>query len=115
MAKRTERAEAASDWSHVVAQAWKDPDFKQELLNNPKNTLEKALGVKLPRGVTFRIIEDTATTVTLVLPALPDDFTPGGPSDAELREMLAMAKTDVRSGDRCCTKCPKLPQTRTTN
>jgi hypothetical protein len=30
-------------WAHVVAHAWKDPDFFTELTENPKDALDKAL------------------------------------------------------------------------
>lgn len=35
--------ELQTAWAHVVAHAWKDPDFFTELTENPKDVLDKAL------------------------------------------------------------------------
>jgi len=52
----------------LIVKAWEDEAFKQELLNNPKAAIEKALGVSLPEGIEIYVHEQTPTTVHLVLP-----------------------------------------------
>jgi hypothetical protein len=54
--------------AEIVAKALKDPKFREELKKNPAAAIEKAVGVKLPAGVTVRIVEDSASVVHLVLP-----------------------------------------------
>ena len=51
----------------IGARAMKDERF-QHLLEDPKQTLEHALGATIPQGVTIKIYEETPTTSPLVLP-----------------------------------------------
>lgn len=53
----------------VVKKALTDPAFKAALLKDPNAAVEKATGVKIPRGTSIKIVEDTASVVHLVLPA----------------------------------------------
>jgi hypothetical protein len=55
-------------WSTIVKKAQEDPEFKQELLKNPRATLEKFSGMTLPEGVNYVVHEQTPSTVHLVLP-----------------------------------------------
>ncbi|MDG3439621.1 NHLP leader peptide family RiPP precursor [Nitrospirillum amazonense] len=57
----------------VIAKAWADEGFKAKLLADPAAIL-KAEGLALPAGVTFKVVEDSATVQTLVLPARPTDL-----------------------------------------
>jgi hypothetical protein len=52
----------------IVAKAVKDPKFREELKKDPAAAIEKAIGVKLPAGMTVKVVEDTAAVVHLVLP-----------------------------------------------
>jgi hypothetical protein len=54
----------------IIAKAWSDEGFKQQLLTNPAAAL-KAEGVEIPAGVAVRVVENTATTFHLVLPPKP--------------------------------------------
>ncbi len=58
------------DSAQVIARAWSDPDFKAQLLNDPKTVLA-GYGVDLPAGLTLKIVENTADTIHIVLPATP--------------------------------------------
>ncbi len=53
----------------IVKKALTDASFKSELLKNPNAAVEKALGIKLPSGLTIKVVEDSGSTVHLVLPA----------------------------------------------
>lgn len=55
-------------WSSIVEKAHQDPEFKQELLQNPRAALEAFSGVTLPDGVDYIVHEQTPSTVHLVLP-----------------------------------------------
>ncbi len=51
----------------IVARAWEDPAFKQELLNNPKAVLAEA-GVEVPDNVDLKILEETPNNLYLIVP-----------------------------------------------
>jgi hypothetical protein len=52
----------------VIAKALADPAFRAALLKDPKSAVEQATGVKVPPGVSIKVVEDTASVVHLVLP-----------------------------------------------
>lgn len=56
--------------TEIVKKALSDAAFKAELLKSPNAAVEKAAGVKVPAGVTVKILEDSASVVHLVLPVL---------------------------------------------
>jgi hypothetical protein len=64
----------------LIDQAWQDAAFKQELLSNPKLALEKE-GIKLPANIEVRVVEETPTTLYMVIPINPNQKEL---SDAEL-------------------------------
>jgi hypothetical protein len=55
----------------LIDRAWQDAAFKQELLNNPKATIEKE-GIKLPPNIEVRVVEENPTTLYLVIPINPN-------------------------------------------
>jgi Nitrile hydratase, alpha chain len=68
----------AQKWGQVVAQAWSDDSYKQRLLADPAAVMAEQ-GLTPPTDKQLRIVEDTADTVHVVLPAKPDEL-----SDEEL-------------------------------
>ena len=52
----------------LIAKALKDPKFREALKKDPAAAVEKELGIKVPKGLKIRIVEDSADTVHLVLP-----------------------------------------------
>ncbi len=66
----------------VLERAVKDGRFRQEMLNNPRAVLAREYNIHLPETITLRVIEDTANTLTLVLP--PRQESMQELSDAEL-------------------------------
>jgi hypothetical protein len=62
------------DLQELIAKAWEDEAFKQELLSNPKAAIEEALGVSLPEGIEVYVHEQTPTAVHLVLPMKQADL-----------------------------------------
>jgi hypothetical protein len=61
----------------LIARAQADPAFRQALLSQPMATIEQELGIALPEGLRVEILEETASTLYLVLPP---------PAEAELSE-----------------------------
>jgi hypothetical protein len=57
------------DW--IISIAMHNQAFRQELMLNPKETLERELGITFPPEVEIEMHEDTLTTIHLVLPLKP--------------------------------------------
>ncbi len=54
----------------AIARAWTDADYKAKLLSDPHAALAE-VGVAVPAGTTVKVMENTAETHHLVLPASP--------------------------------------------
>ncbi len=57
--------------AQLIDRAMKDEAFRQELLRDPKGVFERELGIRLPEHVTVQVLEESPTTVHLVLPRPP--------------------------------------------
>ena len=57
--------------AQIVAKAWKDEEYKQELLSNPKAIIEQEFGIELPQEVTVKVLEENLTSLYFVLPVNP--------------------------------------------
>lgn len=58
--------------ARVIAKAWADAQYKQRLLKEPVAVLKEE-GVSVPDNVAIRVVEDSDTTRTLVIPPPPTD------------------------------------------
>jgi hypothetical protein len=76
---------------HLITRALKDEGFKQELLANPKAVVEQELKTKLPEELEINVLEETETTLYMVLPCNPYE----GMSEEELKASLGMTYEDV--------------------
>ncbi len=72
----------------IMARAMKDETFRQVLLSNPRETLERELGITLPAGINVQVHEDTPTTIHLVLPMQPLTGEPQELSDKDLERAV---------------------------
>ncbi|MCK6625842.1 MAG: NHLP leader peptide family RiPP precursor [Anaerolineae bacterium] len=61
----------------LITKAKADPAFRQALLSQPMATIEQELGFALPEWLEVKVVEETATTLYLVLPP---------PAEAELSD-----------------------------
>ena len=52
----------------ILARVLKDEDFKKSLIENPGETLSKEYDIKVPEGLTLKILEDTPEIKHVVLP-----------------------------------------------
>jgi hypothetical protein len=55
----------------LIARAWQDETFKQELISNPKAVYTRELGQQIPDSLTIQVIEETPSTLYLVIPRNP--------------------------------------------
>jgi hypothetical protein len=76
---------------NLLTRALKDEAFKQQLLKNPKAIIAQALGTSLPDGLDVNVLEETETTLYLVLPCNPYETL----SENELQTYLGMTYEDV--------------------
>lgn len=76
---------------HLITRAFKDEGFRQQLLANPKAVVEKELGTKLPEEFKINVLEETETTLYMVLPSNPYEKL----SEPELEASLGMTYEDV--------------------
>jgi predicted double-glycine peptidase len=53
----------------LIAKAIKDDGFRAQLLADPRGALADAVGSDLPGDVTVKVLEETATSIYVVLPA----------------------------------------------
>lgn len=75
--------------SEIIAKAWKDDEFKQDLLNNPKGVLSQELGMPIPEDIEVKVLEENPNTVYLVLPEKPADLEAEGELSDEALEAVA--------------------------
>jgi Nitrile hydratase, alpha chain len=79
--------------THIIAQAWKDETYKQELLSNPKAVFEREFGVQMPAEANVRVLEENSTNLYFVLPKRPN-LSGADLSDEQL-EAIAGGSTPV--------------------
>ncbi len=71
MKKRPDRVETEAK---INARAWKDPDFKRQLISDPRTAL-KELGMDhLPQSLKIRVIEEDKNHWTVVLRVPPENY-----------------------------------------
>ena len=67
--------------SQLVAKCWADESFKQKLIADPKATLAAA-GYPVPAHISINVVENTGTSITVVIPKNPEQLT-----DSDLEAM----------------------------
>jgi len=69
----------------LITKAWKEPDFRKELVNDPKGTFEKYTARKLPDELKIFIHEEDGNTLHLTVPPVPSNVSEL--SDEELQRV----------------------------
>lgn len=68
--------------AQIIAKAWQNEAFKQELLSHPRATVIRELGLKdIPDNLDIKVLEENPTTLYMVLP-----MKPVSPTGTELSE-----------------------------
>jgi len=75
----------------LIEKCWKDPEFKKQVISNPKGMLERHTGQKLPSEVKIFIHEEDANTLHFSIPPAPSNLSEL--SDEELERVAG--GTDV--------------------
>jgi hypothetical protein len=55
----------------IIARAWKDAKFKEQLLSDPKSVLGSYIGKSIPDDVEIKVVEESSKILYLVLPVEP--------------------------------------------
>ncbi len=60
--------------ARLVARAWQEDEFKQELLSNPRAAFKREFGdaISLSEDVEIQVIEETGKTFCMVIPKKPN-------------------------------------------
>jgi hypothetical protein len=59
----------------LIEKCWTDPEFKREVVKDPKGMLERHIGQKLPPNLKIFIHEEDAKTLHFSLPPAPSNAT----------------------------------------
>jgi hypothetical protein len=67
----------------LIEKCWKDPEFKRQVVSDPKGMLERHTGTKLPSQVKIFIHEEDANTLHLAIPPAPANLAELSDEDLE--------------------------------
>jgi nitrile hydratase alpha subunit len=71
----TERGTRRQLETVLIEKCWKDPDFKKQVMSDPKGMLERHTGQQLPPQVKIFIHEEDTNTVHFSIPPAPANLT----------------------------------------
>jgi hypothetical protein len=57
--------------TRLIEKCWKDPEFKKEVVSDPKATFERHFGQKLPASLKIQVHEEDASTLHFSIPPAP--------------------------------------------
>jgi len=69
--------------SLIIERAWKNPEFKREFTANPKATIEKYTGQKLPDNLNVAVHQEDANTMHITIPLAPKNMAELSDTDLE--------------------------------
>jgi hypothetical protein len=72
-ATMTETVDRGALAQQIIDRAGSDPQFRQDLVSNPRQAMEQELGIPLPESVQVTVLEETPSAVYLVLPQAPTE------------------------------------------
>lgn len=88
--------------ARIIARAWADPTFRQELLENGRSAIEKFLGQPLPAALNIGVLEEDSLTRFIVIPWTAEDIVTNVVHDETLDRLLswilARADANARNG-----------------
>lgn len=91
----------------IILRALKDPTYRKRLIANPRKVIGEEVGSALPPRVKFKVVQETASTVYLVLPHVPA-VGAGKVSNTDLQS-VAIGAAFTRSWFRSCPcRCSSL-------
>jgi hypothetical protein len=67
----------------LIEKCWKDPDFKKQVISDPKGMLERHTGQRLPTQIKIFIHEEDQNTLHFSIPLAPSNVTELSDDDLE--------------------------------
>ena len=55
--------------AQLIERATRDPEFRRELIEDPRAVIQREFGIDVPDRVDIRVVEESPTTSYLVLPS----------------------------------------------
>jgi hypothetical protein len=55
----------------LIQKALKNEKFRESLINHPKDTIERELGITIPASLSIKVVEEIENEVILVIPSIP--------------------------------------------
>jgi hypothetical protein len=89
----------------LIKRAWTDEAFARQLQEDPRRAVEDALGVQLPAEITIQVLQETPTTLFLVVPPQPDTLPEGELTDADLAAVAGGTSAWEGSCAETCSMC----------
>ena len=71
----------------LAEKASKDKQFRNQLVNNPKETIGNEFGIKIPDSLNITVLQEDASTFYLILPSVVNLETGHELSEAELQQV----------------------------
>lgn len=72
----------------IIVKAWRDEEFRQQLLKDAKKAIEKEFHIKVPSDMTIAVHEENEHSLHLIVPSVPPHFETGDLSDDELKDVI---------------------------
>lgn len=72
----------------IIVKAWRDEAFRQALIKNPKQAIEKEFDIKVPKDMDISVHEENEHSLHLIVPSVPSNFTTEELSDNELKNII---------------------------
>jgi hypothetical protein len=86
----------------IVERSLEDEDFRRRLLENPKGTVDREMGIRLPEYIEVRAVEESTDTIYLVLPSVSVVGSGGGELSDQDLDAVAGGGTQQPSWDLPC-------------
>jgi hypothetical protein len=67
----------------LIEKCWKDPEFKKQVISDPKGMLERHIGQRLPAAINIFIHQEDANTLHFSIPPAPANLTELSEDDLE--------------------------------
>jgi hypothetical protein len=87
----------------LVEKAMKDEQFRSQLVNNPRETIEKEMGVKIPESIIIKVLEEDINNLYLILPTVPVQESDGELTEADLQLVAGGTLGGVSTFDAACS------------
>ena len=87
----------------LIEKALDDPAFRQRLIQDPRGAISSELGIEIPAGIEVKVVEETASTIYIVLPSQPESSDSGRSASPGTSAIGDPVPTSCNTQDLCKT------------